>query len=300
MAQDIKTHYSRIQRILVLTLVLNWGVALIKIFYGLFSRCASITADGFHSLSDGISNIIGLIGIHLACQPKDKDHPYGHKKYETLFSLAIAGLLFWVCFNLLKGGIKRLYHPVLPQIDVISFIIMVLTLAVNIWVMRYEYKKGKLLQSDILVSDSMHTRADIFTSISVIIALVAIKLGYPIVDSIATIIISLFIAWAGLNIAKESSAILCDTAPIVDVKKISDIVLGIKGVNTCHKIRTRGRHDDIHLDLHVQVNPDMHIDTAHKISYTIEEELKKNIPEITDVLVHMEPKELKGSGLDSS
>jgi cation diffusion facilitator family transporter len=299
MAQDIKAHYSRIQHILVLILVLNWGVALIKIAYGFFSRCTSITADGFHSLSDGISNIIGLIGIHLACQPKDKDHPYGHKKYETLFSLVIAAGLFWVSFNILKGGIKRLYNPILPQIDVISFAVMLITLAINIWVMRYEYKKGKLLQSDILVSDSMHTRADIFTSISVITALVAIKLGYPVFDSIATMIISLFIAWAGLNIIKEGSAILCDTAPIVDVQKISDIVLGIKGVKTCHKIRTRGRPDDIHLDLHVQVNPDMHMDTAHKISYTIEEEIKKNIPEITDVLVHMEPKELKGSGLDS-
>ena len=295
MAQDLKAHYGSIRRILILILVLNWAVALIKIFYGFFSRCASITADGFHSLSDGTSNVIGLIGIHLACQPKDKDHPYGHKKYETLFSLFIAAGLFWVCFNILKEGIRRLYQPVLPQIDVISFAVMLVTLAINIWVMRYEYKKGRLLQSDILVSDSMHTRADIFTSVSVIIALVAIKLGYPVLDSVATIIISLFIAKAGFNIAKRSSNVLCDTAPIVDVKKISDIVLGIKGVNTCHKIRTRGRPDDIHLDLHVQVSPDIHMDTAHKISYTIEEEIKKNIPEISDVLVHMEPKEPKGA-----
>jgi cation diffusion facilitator family transporter len=293
MVGDLKTHYTGIRRILLLILALNWGVALLKIFYGFFSRCASITADGFHSLSDGTSNVIGLIGIHLASQPKDKDHPYGHKKYETLFSLAIAALLFWVCFNILKEGVKRLYHPVLPEIDVMSFTVMLFTLAVNIWVMRYEYKKGKALQSDILVSDSMHTRADIFTSVSVIIALVAIKLGYPLLDAVATIIISLFIAWAAFNIAKKSSDVLCDAAPIVDVKKISDIVLGIKGVNACHKIRTRGRPDDIHLDLHVQVNPDMHMDTAHKISYIIEEEIKKNIPEITDVLVHMEPKELK-------
>jgi len=290
MIEGIKEHYSHIRKILVLILFLNWMVALAKILYGIFSRCSSITADGFHSLSDGISNIIGIIGIHLACQPKDEDHPYGHKKYETLFSLAISGLLFFVCFNLLKEGIMRLYHPVLPQIDAISFAVMIVTMLVNIIVMRYEYKKGKLLQSDILISDSLHTKADIFTSVSVIIALVAIKLGYPILDPIATIMIALFIARAAFHIAKESSDILCDTAPIVDVKKISNIVLNIKGVKTCHKIRTRGRPDDIHIDLHVQVNPDMHIDNAHKISYIIETEIKKNIPEITDVLVHMEPK----------
>mgnify|MGYP001597270677 FL=1 len=294
MVKDIKLHYSQVRRVLVLTLVLNWLVALMKILYGMLSRCASMTADGFHSLSDGTSNIIGLIGIRLACQPTDKDHPYGHKKYETLFSLAIAALLFFVSFNLFKAGISRLRHPVTPQVDIISFIIMLVTLAINVWVMRYEYQKGKLLQSDILVSDSMHTKADIFTSLSVIITLAAMKSGFPglqILDPIVTIIISCFIAWAGLGIAKESSNVLCDTAPIVDVDKITKIVLGIKGVNACHKIRTRGRPDEIYLDLHAQVKPDMHMDTAHQISYTIEAEIKRNIPEIADVLVHMEPKE---------
>ncbi len=107
----IQEHYSRIRRVLVLVLALNWAVALAKIIYGLLSRCESMTADGFHSLSDGTSNIVGLIGIHFACQPKDKDHPYGHKKYETLFSLGIAALLFFVCLNLLKEGVNRIFHP---------------------------------------------------------------------------------------------------------------------------------------------------------------------------------------------
>jgi cation diffusion facilitator family transporter len=291
MGTAAQEHYVRIRRILIWVLFLNWFVALAKILYGLFTRTVSMTADGFHSLADGSSNIIGLIGIRLACQPKDKDHPYGHKKYETFFSLGIALFLFIVCVNLLREGIIRIYKPFTPQIDIKSFLVMIVTLGINLVVMNYEYKKGRLLQSDILVSDSMHTKADIFTSLSVIIALFAIKIGYPIIDPIATIIIALFIAHAGLDIVKYSSKILCDTVAIVDVKKIVDIVLGITGVKTCHKIRTRGRPDDIHLDLHVQVNADMHINKAHKISYAIEEAIKKGIPEITDVVVHMEPKE---------
>jgi cation diffusion facilitator family transporter len=287
----IRDHYRRIRSILILVLVLNWVVALAKILYGLFSRCESMTADGFHSLSDGASNIIGLIGIHFACQPVDRDHPYGHKKYETLFSLGIAALLFLVCFNLFKEGIKHIFNPVIPESDIRSFVVMLITMGINFWVMNYEYKKGKLLKSDILILDSMHTKADIFTSISVIIALISIKLGYTIIDPIVTIIISLFIAYAGYEIAKQSSAVLCDTAAILDDKKIMGIVLGVKGVKTCHKIRSRGRPDDIHVDLHVQVNPVMHIDQAHKISYAIEAAIKENIPEVTDVVVHMEPKE---------
>jgi len=287
----IKQHYRRVRGVLLRVLILNWLVALAKILFGLASRCASITADGFHSLSDGASNVIGLIGINLASQPTDKDHPYGHRKYETFFSLGIAALLFIVCLNLLREGVMRIYNPVTPKIDTRSFAVMAVTLIINIVVMRYEYRKGKALQSDILISDSMHTRADIFTSLSVIIGLVVIKLGYPIMDPIVTIIIALFIAGSGLKIVKESQAVLCDTAPIIDVKRIVDIVLGINGVKTCHKIRTRGRPDDIYLDLHVQVNPNMHMDRAHKISYEIEDAIKKNIPEITDVVVHMEPKE---------
>ena len=288
---DMKAHYGRVRKVLGIVLALNWLVALAKIIFGHISRSSSVTADGYHSLSDGASNIIGFIGIALACQPKDTEHPYGHKKYETLFSLAIAAMLFFVSFNLIREGAHRLLKPVTPEINPMLFAVMLVTLAINIIVMRFEFAKGRLLKSDILISDSMHTKADIFTSISVIVTLAAIKMGFPIFDALATILIAIMIAWAGFSVAKESSNVLCDTAPIVDVKKIEEIVLKIKGIRTCHKIRTRGRPDDINLDLHVQVNPDMHVDTAHRLSDAIEEEIRKNIPEITDVLVHIEPQE---------
>jgi len=290
MTSSIREHYILVKRILIIVLVLNWSVALAKIIYGVLSHCASMTADGFHSFSDGTSNIIGILGIYFACQPKDKDHPYGHKKYETFASLGIAFLLFLLAFNLIKEGIGRLYKPVLPKIELQNFVVMLVTIAVNLWVMQYEKKKGLALKSDILISDAMHTKADIFTSFGVIIAFCGIKMGYPIIDPITTILISIFIAYAGYKITKESSNVLCDTVAALDLKQIENIVLGIKGVKTCHKIRTRGRPDDIHVDLHVQVNPSMHIDDAHKISYAIETELRKGIPQITDVVVHMEPK----------
>jgi cation diffusion facilitator family transporter len=204
--------------------------------------------------------------------------------------LGIAALLFILAFNLAKDSIQRLHNPDITRVDIKSFLIMLVTMAVNFWVVNYENKKGRLLHSDILISDAMHTKGDIFTSFSVIISLILIKAGFPIIDHIVTIIISLFIAHTGYDIIKQGQAVLCDTAAILDVKQITDIVLGIKGVKTCHKIRTRGRPDDIHIDLHVQVSADMHMDEAHKISYAIEEAIKKCIPEVTDVVVHMEPK----------
>jgi cation diffusion facilitator family transporter len=285
-----KSHYQRIRNVLLGVLLLNWAVAVAKLIYGLLSRCASMTADGFHSFSDGTSNIVGLIGIFLASQPKDKEHPYGHKKYETFFALGIAALLFLLAFELVQHGLQRFFKPVVPAINIGNFVVMAATMLINIIVMRYEYHKGRELKSDILVSDSMHTKADILTSLSVIVALIALKLGAPVaIDPIVTIVIALFIAHEAFAIARQSSRVLCDQVVIVDEKKIADIVLGIKGVRTCHKIRSRGRPDDIYIDLHVQVAADMHIDKAHNVSNAIEETIRKNIPEVTDVVVHIEP-----------
>ncbi len=280
---------KQIRRTLILILFLNWGVAGAKIIYGLIIHFNSMLADGLHSLSDGASNILGLVGITIAAQPADKDHPYGHKKYETLFSLGIALFLLIVAFNLCVEGIRHLHNPAIPRIDLASVIVMAVTISVNLFVVSYEYRKGKELQSDILISDSLHTRADLFTSLSVIFAIVAIKLGFPVLDPLATILISLFITYAAYTIIKSSANILCDTAMILDNRKISKIVLSVKGVKTCHKIRTRGRPDDIYVDLHVQVSRKMHIDEAHGISFQIEKAIKRGIPGVSDVVVHIEP-----------
>ena len=286
----MRVHYKRVGKILAGVLVLNWLVALVKIVFGMLSRSSSVTADGLHSLSDGASNIIGLIGISIAAQPKDKDHPYGHKKYETLFSLIIGTMLLFICFNLLKEGICRFYKPVTPVIDLRIFIVMITTLIVNIFVMNYEVRKGKKMKSDILISDSMHTKSDILISTSVIISLIFIRAGFYILDPIVTIMIAFFIAHTAFQIIRENSKVLCDRVVIDDVKKIEDIVVCVKGVLACHKIRTRGRGDDINIDLHVQVKADTRIDAAHRISYEIEDTLKKSIPGVVDVVVHMEPK----------
>ena len=287
--KDMKKHYQGIQKVLWLVLVLNWAVAAAKIIYGYMTGSTSMTADGFHSLADGTSNIIGLIGIHFCSQPTDEDHPYGHKKYETLFALGIAAMLLIVAFNLSRAGISRIINPIAPQVDILSFAVMIITVMINITVMIYEYRRGKQMQSDILIVDSMHTRADIFTSLSVIVALICVKLGFPIIDPIITLIISGFIAYSAFIIIRQESGILCDAVAITDTKKIEAIVMKIKSVKSCHKIRTRGRPDDVYLDLHIQIACDMTMLDSHLLSHTIQKEIMNAFPQIVDVLVHMEP-----------
>lgn len=284
----VENRFIKIKHVLIIVLILNWLVAAAKVIYGYISHCNSMAADGFHSFSDGTSNIIGLIGIFIASHPADKDHPYGHKKYETFASLSIAMLLFLVSFNLFKSAIGRFTNPITPEVNLLSFSVMMVTLIVNIYVIYYERKKSKELSSDILFADSEHTKSDILVSISVIFTLLAIKIGFPIIDPIVTLGISLFIAKAAVDILRASSRVLCDKTPIVS-GKIKEIVMRIDGVQDCHNIRTRGRTDDIHIDLHILVKNSMHVDRAHSVTEEIENTIKKKMPGVTDVIVHIEP-----------
>lgn len=287
---DSKERFLKIRHLLFYILLLNWGVAAAKLIYGGLIRSASMTADGFHSFSDGSSNIIGLFGIWVASRPIDESHPYGHKKFETLTSIGISVLLFLVGFNVVREGVLRFYYPVVPKVNINSFLVMGITLAINLLVMIYETRMGKILKSDILISDALHTRADILTSSSVIFSLIGIKLGYPLLDPVASLIISVFIGYAALNILRESSRVLSDGVAI-QIDEIEKVVLSIKGVKECHRIRSRGRPDDIHIDLHVLVDPEMHVHRAHHLSYAIENKIKRDFRGVTDVVVHMEPME---------
>lgn len=282
--------YIQIRNILIWTLFLNWGVALAKIIYGLLTHSLAMSADGFHSLSDGSSNIIGLIGIAVASRPRDAGHPYGHGKYETLASMAIAVALFLIAFKLITTSIHKLVHQELinPQANPMSFVIMAATLAVNFGVMRYEYRKGKQMNSDFLVADAMHTGSDIFASIMVIVSLISVRLGLPIIDVIAGIIISMLIAYIGVGILRHSSRVLCDYA-VINVQQIGTALSGIKEIAGCHRIRTRGRQDDIHVDLHITVDRNMTVARAHDLSTAIEKRIREKFPGVTDVIVHIEP-----------
>ncbi|MDI6605310.1 MAG: cation diffusion facilitator family transporter [Thermoanaerobacteraceae bacterium] len=283
--------FKKIKQVLILILFLNLLVAFLKMFYGFYINSTSLIADGYHSFSDSSGNVIGLIGICFASKPEDEDHPYGHKKFETFASIFISVMLFVVSFDILKNAYARFLNPIEPRVTIESLLIMILTLTINVFVFTYEYKQGIKLKSDILISDSLHTKSDIFVSVSVLITLLALRFGItPYIDPVMSIFISIFIIRAGIKIIKHSSDILCDRI-VVDSKKIHDIAVGIKGVLACHQIRSRGREDDINIDLHIMVAPDNDIKTAHDISSELEKKLKKEIPGVGKVLIHIEPYE---------
>jgi cation diffusion facilitator family transporter len=282
--------FRRIRRILIVILVLNWAVALAKIVYGLLSRSASMTADGYHSLADGASNLVGLIGLSLAARPADEDHPLGHKKYETLTALVIAGLLALVALNIIAQVAQRLLHPEGPgpSVTPASFVVMLVTLAINYAVMTWERRQGQLLHSDILVSDSYHTLSDLYVSLSVIATLIAVRLGLLWLDVVAALVIAGLIVRAAVGIVRQGAAVLCD-AVALDALALEQVVTEVPAVRSCHRIVSRGRQDDLEVTLHVQVDADMRVEEAHDLAHKIELAVRRAYPGVSRVISHVEP-----------
>lgn len=279
---------SQVKHVLWVVLFLNIIVSTGKILLGFLTKSNSILADGFHSIADGTSNIIGLVGITAAMMPVDRDHPYGHKKFETMAALGIAGLLGMTVVTILHEAYERILNPVIPEVNLYSFLVMAGTMLINIMVVRYEKKQGAALQSDILLSDSYHTATDILVSLSVILTLVAIKLGWYWLDTVAAIIIAGIIAIAAWKIVKQGSMVLCDQA-VLNEEAIINLAMEVDGVQGCHKVRSRGRRDDLQIDLHIQVDCAATIDEAHQIGHNVADAVRKEFEGVSDVVVHVEP-----------
>ena len=280
---------QKVKLILKQILFANLLVAIAKIIIGSLAQSASIAADGFHSLTDGISNIVGLIGLGLAAKPKDSDHPYGHKKYEFLSSLFIGGMLLAIALKIGLEAIDRILVPVAPIFEINFFLMLLITLLINVLVTVYESAQGHKLNSYILISDAMHTKSDIFVTIGVLITLLAIHLGAPvIIDPLASLIVMGFIIHAGLKIIKSTSDILVDKVAI-DQNLVAQIVTSFPEVINVHSIRSRGSSSQIFIDMHIILDPDMSIKDAHDLVHKIEEKLNFEINPHIQAIIHTEP-----------
>ncbi len=280
---------AHIRRALMVILLLNVAVAFAKLGWGWFSGSVSMQADGFHSLFDGTSNIVGLVGLALAARPADRDHPYGHGKYETYASAVIGAMLALAAYKVGSTAISRLLEgspP--PRVDAISFAIMIGTLAVNLAATTYERRLGKRLGSEILIADASHTASDAIVSVGVIAGLVAIRLGYPIADPLIALAVAGVITYTAFRVFGQAGVTLSDAARI-DPGEISTVCRSVPGVLGCHHIRTRGSRAEVYVDLHVQVDPASSVVEGHRVAEEVERALCDRFSQVVDVVAHLEP-----------
>jgi cation diffusion facilitator family transporter len=294
--------YSEVTRVLNRVLVLNLLVAFAKIALGYYTGAVSIISDGFHSLTDSASNVVALVGVSVARRPPDANHPYGHRKYETMASIGILVFLVVVLVEVLSAAADRLVNGGVPRVFPEGIGVMTATLVVNLFVVSYELRAGKRLNSEVLRADAKHTRSDVLTSGAVLGALLGVWLGYPLLDPMAALLVAGFIGHACWSIAQEASRILGDqiVMPEADVRSVVQSVPGVIG---CEKIRTRGSADYAFMDLHLWLDGNMALKDAHYASHVVKDRLMAKFPQLADVVIHIEPPPLdaiRGGPLDKA
>ena len=280
--------HRSVVRVLRRVLVLNLIVAIVKIALGYFSGAVSILSDGFHSLADASSNVVALVGVSAAQRPADENHPYGHRKYETMASIGILMFMLLVLTEVARNAIVHLRAPRMPSVLPVGVLTMIVTLVINVFVVRYESRAGARLRSEVLGADARHTQSDVWTTLAVLGALTGVWLGYPILDPIAGLVISVFIGYACWKIAREASGVLADQIVLAE-EDIRSVVESVPGVVGSEKIRTRGTADNVFVDLHLWVDSRTPLGEAHALSHVVKDRLMYRFPEVVDVVIHIEP-----------
>jgi cation diffusion facilitator family transporter len=255
---------------------------------GYATGAVSVISDGFHSLADSASNVMAMIGLRASRKPPDEDHPYGHRKFETLAAGGIGFFLVIVVVEVGRAALARLRGGDAPEVTPLTFGVMVVTLIVNLIVVRYEAGRGRALNSEVLLADALHTRSDIYTTCGVFVSLIAVRAGYPILDPIGGLVIAGFIAHTGWEIARQTSSVLADRVVIAE-DDIRRVVMSVPEVVGCHQIRTRGSADYTFLDLHVWFPSQTTLLEAHRLSHVVKDRLLERFPHVADAIIHIEP-----------
>jgi cation diffusion facilitator family transporter len=284
----VAERYQAASAVLVRVFFLNLLVAVAKLVLGYLTGAVSIVSDGFHSLTDCFSNIGALVGVRVARKPPDHDHPYGHRKYETIAAAAIAGFLMLVMIGIVEAAWSRVNSRAGLTVSPLAVAVMLSTIAVNLVVTWYERRAGMRLESEVLLADALHTQSDVWTSVTVVIALAGAALGYPILDPIAALIVVGFIGHAAWEIFRSTSEVLSDHI-VIPKDEVCAVVMSVPNVMGCHAIRTRGSRDFVFLDLHIWMASETRLDAAHAISHIVKDRLMTEFPQIGDAVIHLEP-----------
>lgn len=277
-----------VRRVLVLTLVLNLVVVVLKSVVGFWTGSLSLLADALHSVTDSANNVLGLVTNQLASPRPDRDHPYGHQKYEAIGALGIAAFLGIACFEILQNAGERLLFGGEPVImSAIALWLMLIVLGINIGVAFYERRVGLKLGNKILIADAHHTMSDVWITISVLGGLIGVWLGWQWLDLAMALPVALLVFKSGWEVLRENLPWLLDEMAIAP-EAIHTEVMRVPGVVNCHEIASRGLLGrQVFIDMHLVVEP-RDLKDAHEITEQVEAVLEEKYGP-TRITIHLEP-----------
>lgn len=279
--------------------VVNIILTVFKIFAGVLGRSTAMIADGIHSLSDLLSDIVVIVFVKISAKGRDKDHDYGHGKFETFATLIISLMLIVVAVNLMSGGINKI-RQILDGGEVSSPGMIALWAAVASIVLkeilyRYTIIQGKALNSPMMIANAWHHRSDAFSSVGSLLGIAgAIFLGdkFVILDPITGCVISIFILVMAVKMSVPAIKELLDVSLPDDVEeKIEATAKSVKGVVDLHELKTRREGPGIIIEGHLVLDSDISLKEAHNISKKVEESLRKEFGPETQISLHLEPED---------
>ncbi|MGH7699000.1 MAG: cation diffusion facilitator family transporter [Gemmatimonadales bacterium] len=281
---------SAVRRVLVALLVANLAVVGAKLVIGVVSQSLAVLGDALHSTIDALNNVLALVVVRLAAKAPDEDHPYGHGKFETLGALAIVGFMSITCFELIRDAVGRLAasRPA-PFLSDVQLAVLTVTLAVNMVVAWYENRRGQELESDLLLADAAHTRADVFITIGVLVGMLLARRGLWWADPALALVIAGFIVRIAYRIFQRAVPVLVDERAIPDTA-IRALAEGVSGVISAYGIRSRGgtNPQQRYAEVTIAVDRNANVAAAHTIADEVEERLKREL-RLNEVTVHVEP-----------
>jgi cation diffusion facilitator family transporter len=284
----VEERTRQVRGVLLYVLVANLAVVAVKFAVGLGIGSLAVVGDAVHSSVDAINNLFGLAVVRFASKGPDAEHPYGHAKFESLGALLIVVFLSLSVFELLRGAWARLWGaaPALV-ITPLQVGLLVVTLVINVWVVWYETRAGRRLNSAILVADAAHTRVDVFITVTVLGGLWLTHLGYPAADPILAIVVALLVVRVGWEIVGHSLPTLVDGAAVGEAA-IRREAENVDGVRSAYAIRSRSAAALSFAELTIAVDGQENVATAHRIADDVEKRLQDQLG-LYHVQVHVEP-----------
>lgn len=275
----------------------NALLMVLKILFGIVGHSDALVADGVHSLSDFVTDLIVLAFVAIAYKSADNDHPYGHGKYETFASLLIALVLLIVAVGIGWAGVDNIIGSfdgrVLPRPGVYTLVVALVSIVAKEWLYRYTAKAGRRVDSASLIANAWHHRSDALSSVATLVGVgAAFFLGerWRVLDPIASVLIAVFIALSAIRMAKPSwQELLEQSLPTDMVDEVRRTIMSVPGVLACHRLRTRRNGHSVIIDVHIKVDPDITVTQGHSIATAVERALRDMISPAVITYVHVEP-----------
>jgi len=293
---DASVREARARAVIRATLVgaaSNLLLSVVKVLAGWFGHSQALVADGVHSLSDLISDALVWMAGRKAAQAPDEQHPYGHGRYETLATLALGMLLVLVAIGITWDAVERLFAPeTLRHPELFTLVVALASIAVKEWLYWYTLLYARRVNSDMLRANAWHHRSDAISSIVVLIGIAGTLAGLPYLDAVASVVVAAMIAKIAWELGGDAMRELVDTG--LDGERLETLrrtIMDVGGVRDIHMLRTRTLGGQASVDVHVLVDPFVSVSEGHLISVMVEQKLKREIDEVIDVTVHVDPED---------